>query len=195
LLGPDGQPQSIEVPTGNANRAERARLTREFQAAHPGYATFTDGNEAPQGLADSTTSRATYGARSESDCEGMASFRLRTLPEGWSAVGTVSGHPPGGGIGHAVAIVRAPDGRTFISSNGKPLIEVPSPGNAASIQRAVEAEFGEIYHGMSTDQFSWGIGTGTPDNAMRESSSRSTLHGDRRTSGNMPAEDYSRLAP
>ncbi len=118
---------------------------------------------------DDVTRQRVYGQRWESDCEGMASFRLRTLPQGFRPLGVVMGGPRSGGIGHAVAIFCGPDGTPYISSNGKTPIAVTDNNHdgridAEDVHRAVTAEFAAVYHrgdgqagsGVDND-FIWGI--------------------------------------
>ncbi len=113
---------------------------------------------APVGFGASV-SRDVYGRRYESSCEGMASFRLRTLPQYYAPVGVVYGTLQSGGIGHVVAVFSGPGGSLYLSSNGKEPIAVSSKG---SIQSAVETEFIAIYsHGPrppSASDFDFGFG-------------------------------------
>jgi hypothetical protein len=114
---------------------------------------------APEGFRASV-SRPVYGRRYESSCEGMASFRLRTLPQYYSALGVVCGTLKSGGIGHCVAVFVGPAG-FYLSSNGKEPILVK---NRLDIQGAVVDEFVAIYsHGnaastLGATDFDWGFG-------------------------------------
>jgi hypothetical protein len=112
---------------------------------------------APEGF-DASVSRAVYGRRYESSCEGMASFRLRTLPQYFAPVGVVYGSLKSGGIGHCIAVFSGPDG-FYLSSNGKEFIVVSGKD---LIQRAVEDEFVAIYshkdRSVSASDFDYGFG-------------------------------------
>ncbi len=153
----DDNGRPLEFPSASAARE-----------ASPARHAYTIPSHGPHGMGD-VTGRRTYGDRFESDCEGMASFRLRTLPPGWTAVGVVSGGPATGSIGHVVSLVRAPDGTVYISSNGKDLIPVQDRNgdgrlSGDEIRRAVQDEFRAIYRngegiGDMDAAFHWGIGT------------------------------------
>jgi hypothetical protein len=118
------------------------------------YYALTQTSHTPKGY-DQGLSRKVYGRRYESDCEGMASFRLRTLPPGFTIVGAVGGQQTGSNYndGHLVAVLRAPDNNVYLSSNDKPLIRV-APGAGGkydkdTLRDAVTAEFTAIYHGAT----------------------------------------------
>jgi hypothetical protein len=142
----------------------RARVTRRANRL-----TVTINNpQEPEGYADSV-SRGVWGRRYESDCDGMASFRLRTLPPLYAPVGTVSGSRRTGGIGHVVAVFSSPGG-LYLSSNGKVPIRV---AGTSGLQSAIEAEFAAIYAGhppASAFDFGFGIGPspGNETPAQRE---------------------------
>ncbi|HEX8111711.1 MAG TPA: hypothetical protein VF516_28465 [Kofleriaceae bacterium] len=136
----------------------------------------------------------TYGYRYESNCAGMASLRVRTMPPGFEPVGCVHGtlRKDLSRPAHIVLVYSdrgyeddpwpAP-ANLYMSSNGKPpiLIKRGSDGayTAKIIQDAVEAEFGNTYRGSpSGSEFAFGIGvptyppgvrmlTGSPDFATR----------------------------
>ncbi len=116
---------------------------------------------APEGF-QASVSRGVYGRRYESSCEGMASFRLRTLPQYYSPVGVVCGTLKSGGIGHCVAVFVGPGG-FYLSSNGKEPMLVK---NRLDIQGAVVGEFVAIYsHGkpsstLGAKDFDFGFGVG-----------------------------------
>jgi hypothetical protein len=141
------------------------RDVRAYTSAHGGGPharhqdmSFTARTQSPEGYAV-LLSRGVYGRRYESDCEGMASFRLRTLPPGFNPVGIVSGQLRSGGIGHVVAVFSSPDHKLYLSSNDKPPLPV-IPGTGArydtdTVRNAVAAEFTAIYHG-ATD-FEYGV--------------------------------------
>jgi hypothetical protein len=103
----------------------------------------------------------------------MASFRLRTLPPGFKSLGAVTGFLKGRqDDGHLVAIFQSPDGRVFLSSNGKAPIEVKASDKVASasdIRAAVVTEFDAVFLGPQTESdFVFGLGKtssppGTPD--------------------------------
>jgi hypothetical protein len=145
------------VPQGGASVsvAPGPKATKKAPTKFP--VVITNPN-APVGFGASVA-RAVYGRRYESSCEGMASFRLRTLPQYFTPVGVVCGTLKSGGIGHVVAVFAGPGDMLYLSSNGKELIPVSSKG---AIQSALETEFIAIYsHGprsASASDFDFGFG-------------------------------------
>jgi hypothetical protein len=205
----NGDPLKLEVASNLSAKARRTQIAAWVRANGGGTA-FTCETDAPEGF-DDNTSRPVYGNRHESDCEGMASFRLRTLPPGFKPVGVVSGRLRAGGIGHVVAVYESSDGRVFLSSNGKQPIEVTASGTAVSsndIHTAVVAEFSAIYHGHAEADFFFGIAkpstfTGTPvqvanstaDQLMKDANNDDILHSSATTRNIVPPVDFNKLKP
>jgi hypothetical protein len=209
VTGPDGKPLRKDIAPNDPNRK---KIIAEFVKANGGGSAFTCQTQMPEGIGD-VTSRAVFGNRHESDCEGMASFRLRTLPPDFKTLGVVSGRlRTGRGIGHVVAVFQAPDGRVFVSSNGKPLIEVKASAKKVTgddIRAAVVQEFDDIYRDSQTEgDFFLGIGKATPpaddslearnnatNQVLQEASTDDILRSNRSTQRSMPALDWNQLAP
>jgi hypothetical protein len=148
---PAAPPIVVPVPPGGRAKVTPAKGRLPFHISP---------TQAPEGYPDSV-SRGVWGKRYESDCDGMASFRLRTLPPMYSPVGTVVGALKKGGIGHVVAVFSGPGG-LYLSSNGKVPIAVAGTG---ALQSAIEAEFVSIYSrhaGITGADFYFGFGIGPP---------------------------------
>jgi hypothetical protein len=112
----------------------------------------------PQGY-ETLVSRQLWGRRFETNCQGMAAFRLRTLPPGFLPIGCVDGDLRSSrGDGHSVAVFASDRGRYYLSSNGKHPIAVTGRG---SIGSAVEHEFVTLYsesaHRASDFLFGFGL--------------------------------------
>jgi hypothetical protein len=154
---PSVQAASDFVPPGGASVsvAPGRKATKKGPSKFP---VVFKGLNAPVGFSASV-SRAVYGRRYESSCEGMASFRLRTLPQYFSPVGVVCATLKTGGIGHCIAVFSGP-GSLYLSSNGKEPIAVTK----GLVQSATEAELVAIYsHGnpastLSASDFDYGFG-------------------------------------
>ena len=186
--GPDGKPITLELPVilnddpqKRQKEATQNKTIQDWIKANGGDDHFITKPHTPEGWGD-MTSQEVYGNRYESDCEGMASFRLRTLPPGFTPLGVVTGFLKGDRAdGHLVAIFQSPDGRVFLSSNGKPPIEVKTKNKLASadeIRTAVVEEFDAIYKGdQNEDSFTFGLGkpsssSGTSLDAVNASADR-----------------------
>jgi hypothetical protein len=178
MKGPDGKPLSIELPF-DMKPSDKNKAIEKFAKDNGGDDWFSPKTETPEGYG-ANTSRDVYGNRYESDCEGMASLRLRTLPPGFKSLGAVTGFLRVTGKpqtdGHLVGVFQSPDGRVFLSSNGKAPIEVKASGKVASgsdIHAAVVAEFDAIYIGDQTESdFVFGLGKTSPTSDPNDATDR-----------------------
>ena len=209
VTGDDGKPLQLELKLpSNFDPKRSTPEIKKWVSDNGGGYPFTTQTKTPEGWGD-VGDQKVFGNRHESDCEGMASFRLRTLPPTFKPLGVVSGRLRKGGIGHLVAIFQSPEGRVFISSNGKPLIEV-NPVSADGIHWAVVAEFDAIYGGNQTEKdFFFGLAKATSvtgsdaldtanksaDRMLKEASADDMLQSKSETRDKMPRLDWSRLAP
>jgi len=210
MKGPDGKPLSIELPF-DMKPSDKNKAIEKFAKDHGGDDWFSPKTETPEGYG-ANTSRDVYGNRYESDCEGMASLRLRTLPPGFKSLGAVTGFLRVTGKpqtdGHLVGVFQSPDGRVFLSSNGKAPIEVKASGKVASgsdIHAAVVAEFDAIYIGDQTESdFVFGLGKTSPtpdpndatDRVLREAAGDEYLRADPKYGKKkIPPLDWDSLAP
>ena len=207
MKGSDGKPLSLDLPFDMDAKAKKAAI-RKFAKDNGGDDWFSPKTETPEGYG-ANTSREVFGNRYESDCEGMASLRLRTLPPGFKSLGAVTGFLRGNqSDGHLVAIFQSPDGRVYISSNGKAPIEVKPSDKVASgsdIRSAVVAEFDAIYRGSQTESdFVFGLGKTSPtpdpndatDRLLRESAADEFLRADPKYGKKkIPPLDWNSLAP
>jgi hypothetical protein len=211
VMGNDGKPLRLDLPSTMKEKDRKAEIAK-WVKENGGGDYFTSETQTPEGWGD-VTKAGVYGNRHESDCEGMAAFRLRTLPPSFKAVGAVSGRLRGSkGIGHLVAVFKSPEGRVYISSNGKPLIEVQPSGKqvtSSEIRAAVVQEFDDIYRGSQSEgDFFFGIGapsaappSGTPleaanktaDQVLLDASNDDILH--THNDSKMPPVDWNKLAP
>jgi hypothetical protein len=188
--GADGKPITLELPAipkddpqRKKKEADQKKTIQDWIKANGGDDHFITKPHTPEGWGDNT-SQGVYGNRYESDCEGMASFRLRTLPPGFKPLGVVTGFltsDQSRSDGHLVAVFQSPDGRVFISSNGKPPIEVKAsskPASASEVRTAVVEEFSAIYGGGKTESnFTFGLAKSSSAssaslNAINESTDR-----------------------
>jgi hypothetical protein len=210
MKGQDGKPLSLELPF-DMDEAKKKAAIKKFAKDNGGDDWFSPKTETPEGYG-ANTSRDVYGNRYESDCEGMASLRLRTLPPGFKSLGAVTGflRVPGKhqDDGHLVGVFQSTDGRVFLSSNGKAPIEVKASGKVASgseIRAAVVAEFDAIYIGDQTESdFVFGLGktsstldpNDATDRVLREAAADEYLRADPKYGKKkIPPLDWDSLAP
>jgi hypothetical protein len=171
----DGKRITLELPSiakddrqkAKKEAAQKAEI-RDWVKKKGGDNWWVTEPRTPEGWGD-MSGQEVYGSRYESDCEGMASFRLRTLPSDFKQLGVVTGFLQGDrSDGHLVAVYQSPDGRVFLSSNGKQPIEVQAqdknkPATENDIRSAVVNEFDSIYGGgKSEGSFTFGIGKWSP---------------------------------
>jgi hypothetical protein len=186
----EGQPITLELPSISKDDPKKAQKEAAQKAEILDWVKRKGGDNfwiteprTPEGWGD-MTAQEVYGHRYESDCEGMASFRLRTLPPDFKPLGVVTGFLQGDrSDGHLVAVYQSSDGRVFLSSNGKPPIEVQAqdkkkPVTENDIRAAVVNEFDAIYGGgKSESSFTFGLGKWSPPSdgstgAVNESTDR-----------------------
>jgi hypothetical protein len=221
----DGHPVSVELPSIAANDPQRTKKEAAQKAQIQDVMKKKGADNfwvveprSPEGWGD-MTGQDVYGNRYQSDCEGMASLRLRTLPSNFKPLGVVTGFLQGDrSDGHLVAVYQSSDGRVFISSNGKQPIEVQAqdkskPATESDIRSAVVSEFDAIYGGGKTEtSFTFGIGKWAPpsdkstgavnestDRVLRDASAdeqmRTFLQNDSKRKMTPPPIDWSRLVP
>ena len=171
----DGRPITLELPSIAKDDRQRAQKEAAQKAEIQDWMKKKGGDNwwiteprTPEGWGD-MRGQEVYGNRYQSDCEGMASFRLRTLPADFKPLGVVTGFLQGNrSDGHLVAVYQSPDGRVFLTSNGKPPIEVQAqdknkPVTENDVRSAVVNEFDAIYGGgKSEGSFTFGLGKWSP---------------------------------
>jgi hypothetical protein len=221
----DGKRITLELPSiakddpqkAQKEAAQKAEI-RDWVKKKGGDNWWVTAPRTPEGWGDMTRQEV-YGSRYQSDCEGMASFRLRTLPSDFKQLGVVTGFLQGDrSDGHLVAVYQSPDGRVFLSSNGKQPIEVQAqdknkPVTESDIRSAVVNEFDAIYGGgKSESSFTFGVGKWSPpddrstgavnrstDRVLREATAdeemRTFLKKDPKLKMTPPPVDWGLLAP